>query len=166
MLNCILYELAHHPEYQEKIFSEVKGQEGSLLEIAKRSPAVNQLFAESMRLFSPISIIQRIAARDPVCTAENEAHEEIYRKTIPKGTTLVYNPALAGESLYPDFELSRPELSPDHLSWLPFGYGKHACPGQSFARAEILGFVTALVQKYKILPITTEKPILEEATTK
>lgn len=45
-------------------------------------------------------------------------------------------------------------IKDDHF--MPFGYGKRSCPGESMAMLEIFLYTVTLVQKYKILPINDE----------
>ena len=55
-------------------------------------------------------------------------------------------------------------IPPIRNSLAPLWGWKHACPGRWLAKAEIIGFVASLVQKYKITTSKTEKPKLQFGT--
>lgn len=154
LLSSLLWQLGRDPEYQEEIFRELSCDENSLIQKAKASPAINQLFAESIRLFTPVPNVTRDTARDLVCVVEDKQGNELFRTNIPKGTQIHFNPHNAGKSFYQEnsekFDPKRLGSSKNNFSWLPFGDGTHTCPGRWLARADITILVALLVQKYKI----------------
>lgn len=155
LLSYLLWQLGNHPEYQEKILEEFN--------TSGESTSLKEFFAESIRLFTPIFLIDRTAAHDLVCTVKDEEGEVVYKQTIPKETTIAYSPAAAGRN---PFEYADPNTfnpknvaaNPEALPWLPFGHGFHTCPGQALAKAEIFTLVTTLLEQYKIKSLSKEEP--------
>ena len=172
LLTMLLWQLAKDEKSQEEIFQEIGGKEGPLLDIGAKSPTINRFFTESIRLFPPVSTLSRETGKTLVCTATDSKGEEVYRRTIPKGTTIVYGLRNAAKSFYSEeeeessnFNPRRDEPSPDHLPWLPFGDGQHACPGQWLAKTEITALIAHLVQNYTISAITKNPPRIYSRTT-
>lgn len=161
----LLWQLGRDPKYQEEICQELAKSKGSLLEKARESETITQLFNESLRLYTPINIITRTAAKDLVCIGTDKQDNEVYRKEMPKGADIQYYPSDAGKFLFEEdsasFDPKQHGPSNSTLSWLPFGDGKHACPGRWLARAEVSALVASLVQNYKITSLTEEKPTLK-----
>ena len=126
---------------------------------------MKSFFAEAIRLFTPEYVISRETATDLVCTVK-AGEEALFREEIPKGTTIMYMPTVAGRDpfLYeePDtFKPDRFKVPPETLPWLPFGAGPNMCPGQWLAKAEIGTFVSAFVDRYEISPLSEEEPRLK-----
>lgn len=150
LLTYLLWQLGRHPEYQAQIL------QGDPLTVEK-------VFTESIRLFPSAYIIGRQAATDLICTVQDKEGREIFQDRIGKGENLLCAPTFAGRdpSLYKNpnmFDPSRFKAIPKTLPWMPFSDGKHSCPGQWLAKAEILALVTSLVQKYEISSLRKEEP--------
>ncbi|MGE5196281.1 MAG: cytochrome P450, partial [Anaerolineae bacterium] len=110
---------------------------------------------ESIRLFTPAYVIGRQPASDLLCVVKNKQGEEVFREKIAQKEGILSMPTFAGRdpTQYekPDeFNPHRFKDLPKTLPWLPFADGKHSCPGQWLAKAEVLALITALVQKYEI----------------
>ncbi|CAI6028722.1 unnamed protein product [Clonostachys chloroleuca] len=69
--------------------------------------------------------------------------------------TFIADRFLAGKAGGIDMERKR------RVSYLPFGGGKHLCPGRNFAFAEILGFMSALVLGFEVVGLNSSNVRME-----
>lgn len=163
LLAYLLWQLGRHPEYQEEIYQEMQGKEGTLFEIANSLSTVEKFFAEGIRLFTPVYVIGRFPVHDSMCIVKDKAGKIVFQERISKKGGIGNCPSLAGRD---PKEFENPDLFDPHrfktpiksLSWLPFGDGKHSCPGQWLSKAEVALLITKLVQQFKIESFPEKEP--------
>ncbi len=149
-LAWITYLLTKHPETIKKIRKElqdcIENKNPTFSDLPKLK-YLRQVIEESMRLYPPAWITDRVAIAD----------DEIDGYKIPKGKLVV--PYIYGvhrsekfwekpSAFIPErFEAARKkEQTP--FAYLPFGGGPRFCIGQSFAMMEMQLIVAAFVQRY------------------
>lgn len=63
----ILYELASHPEYEERLYNEIKSvvEKNELtMESINEMTFLDAVLEETLRLYPPLPVVDRIALRD------------------------------------------------------------------------------------------------------
>lgn len=113
-------------------------------------------------MYTPAYVIGRQPAHDLICTVRNKQGDVVLREKIAKKVGILCAPTFAGRDPHhydkPDeFNPHRFENQPKTLSWLPFGDGKHVCPGQWLAKAEVVVLIALLIQKYEIKSFPEKK---------
>lgn len=148
-LTSMTYELAKHPEWQERLRQESRALGKPYLDFAdqQRLPALDRVLRETLRLYPPLPVIPRVATRD--------FDFQGYR--IPAGTMVVIAPIHTHhmEEWWDDpyrFDPERfsPERAEDQRhshSWIPFGGGPHFCLGRRFAILQVSALMHQLVQR-------------------
>ncbi|KAI6042748.1 cytochrome P450 [Pisolithus marmoratus] len=158
-----LYNLAAYPQYVGPLREEVDaviGQHGWTKEAMALMPKVDSFLAETLRLDGVITAsVQRKAMKDLTLSDGT---------FIPKGTHLsVLTSAIHHDSaLYEDpdifdpFRFSRLRNDEDESDrhqmvavtqdFLPFGYGKHACPGRFLAANELKIMLAHILTSYDV----------------
>ncbi|XP_005102455.1 cytochrome P450 4F22 [Aplysia californica] len=154
-ISWALYSIAEHAAVQRKIQEELderfKGRDCSdvLWEDLSELPYLTKVIKESMRLHTPVPLIQRNLTKDTV--VDNEV--------IPEGTTVsvvVYNchhnPSVWEDSMKFDPERFSPEnvQGRDSYAFIPFSAGPRNCIGQNFAMDEIKIILARLLSKFSI----------------
>ncbi|XP_066127002.1 cytochrome P450 4F2-like [Saccopteryx bilineata] len=157
-LSWILYNLAKHPEYQERCRQEViqllgdrEPKEIEWDDLAQL-PFLTMCIKESLRLHPPVTSISRCCTQDIMLPDG---------RVIPKGVTCLIN--IFGmhhnPSVWPDPEVYDPfrfdsenikKRSP--LAFIPFSAGPRNCIGQTFAMAEMKVVMALTLLRYRILP--------------
>ncbi|XP_073076317.1 cytochrome P450 4F2-like isoform X1 [Manis javanica] len=157
-LSWILYNLAKHPEYQERCRQEVQEllRDREPKEMAwddlAQLPFLTMCIKESLRLHPPVVAISRSCTQDLVLPDG---------RVIPKGVICLisifgihHNP-----SVWPDPEVYDPlrfepenikERSP--LAYIPFSVGPRNCIGQTFAMAEMKVVLALTLLRFRVLP--------------
>ncbi|XP_038934453.1 cytochrome P450 4F5 isoform X3 [Rattus norvegicus] len=157
-LSWILYNLARHPEYQERCRQEVwellRDREPEEIEWddLAQLPFLTMCIKESLRLHPPAIDLLRRCTQDIVLPDG---------RVIPKGNICVisifgihHNP-----SVWPDPEVfdpfrfdseNRQKRSP--LSFIPFSAGPRNCIGQTFAMNEMKVVVALTLLRFRVLP--------------
>lgn len=147
-LSWTLYLLATHPEALRKLRVATVG-----LSVADsvKNEYLNAVINESMRLYPPAWISDRIAVND-----------DAYRQyTFPKNTIIILfyyglhrdpkyweNPT----SFRPERFLRDKDDREKPRAYYPFGAGPRLCIGNNFAMAEMTIFLRAMVQTFDLLP--------------
>lgn len=158
--------LAKHPEWQEKIYEEikeVKKETDNLMTSIMASKVCQQVIEESMRLYPPAYFIDRV----------NKTDDSFNGLDFKAGSNLLFSvyeihrhPKLweKPEQFMPERfdEGSRPFSS----QYFPFGAGPRKCIGNNFAMFEMIIAVTEIVSKYKIHPEFEEIDITPLITLK
>ncbi|XP_075656415.1 abscisic acid 8'-hydroxylase 4-like [Castanea sativa] len=110
----------------------------------RNMPITNRVIMESLRMASIISFTFREAVTDV----------EYNGYLIPKGWKVLplfrnihHNPNFFTEPQ--TFNTSRFEVGPKHNTFMPFGIGVHACPGNEVAKLEMLILIHHLVNKFR-----------------
>ncbi|XP_021518139.2 cytochrome P450 4F6 isoform X2 [Meriones unguiculatus] len=157
-LSWILYNLARHPEYQERCRQEVRellrDREPEEIEWddLARLPFLTMCIKESLRLHPPVSIISRR------CTHDVELPDG---RVIPKGTVCVVSifGAHHNPSVWPDPEVYDPfRFDPENsqkrspLAFIPFSAGSRNCIGQTFAMSEMKVGLALTLLRFRVLP--------------
>ncbi|XP_054823212.1 abscisic acid 8'-hydroxylase CYP707A2-like [Prosopis cineraria] len=134
-------------EEQESILEnkEENGEEKGLTwEDTKKMPITSRVIQETLRVASILSFTFREAVQD----VEYEGY------LIPKGWKVL--PLFRNIHHSPDnfkepekFDPSRFEVAPKPNTFMPFGNGTHACPGNELAKLEMLVLVHHLTTKYR-----------------
>jgi cytochrome P450 len=153
-LSWTLYLLAHHPEELKKLRQSI---EGLSLEDSVRHPELAAVINESMRLFPPAWVSDRVALED----------DKFKEYSFPKGTIIVlfYYGLHRNERYWTDASLFKPERfgssagshgskPGNSTAFYPFGGGPRLCIGNNFALAEMAIFLQAFVHQFEMQPTT------------
>ncbi|OVA18363.1 Cytochrome P450 [Macleaya cordata] len=142
----ILQAVTEEQELIKKCCSKDKCDEEKFLTWAdtKKMPVTTRVIQETLRVASILSFTFREAVED----VEYEGY------LIPKGWKVL--PLFRNIHHSPDnfpepekFDPSRFEVSPKPNTFMPFGSGTHACPGNELAKLEILVLLHHLTTKYR-----------------
>ncbi|MGB3771170.1 MAG: cytochrome P450 [Rhodococcus sp. (in: high G+C Gram-positive bacteria)] len=166
-LAWMFYLLGHHPDAREQLDAELdrvlKGQLPGV-DDADRLPWLTACFNEAMRLYPPVWHIPRTALHDDVIAGH----------FVPAGSRIMVSvwsthrdPTVYERptEFLPDRWMNGAARDRPRFSYLPFGGGRRACIGQSFANlnAVLLGAVVA--QRYHFDTDPTVKVSLEPTIT-
>ncbi|XP_040846118.1 cytochrome P450 4F2-like [Ochotona curzoniae] len=161
-LSWILYNLAKHPEYQERCRKEVrelvkdrKPEEIEWDDLAQL-PYMTMCIKESLRLHPPVTVISRRCTQDvPLPDG----------RVIPKGIICLisifgthHNPTVWPDPEVYDPSRFEPEKVKDRspLAFIPFSAGPRNCIGQAFAMAEMKVVLALTLLRFRILPDSAE----------
>ncbi|XP_039723625.1 cytochrome P450 4F2 isoform X1 [Pteropus medius] len=161
-LSWVLYNLAKHPEYQERCRREVqellKDREPKEMEWddLAQLPFLTMCIKESLRLHPPVTIVSRRCTQDiPLPDG----------RVIPKGVACVINifGTHHNPSVWPDPEVYDPfRFDPENikkrspLAFIPFSAGPRNCIGQTFAMNEMKVVLALTLLRFRILPDDAE----------
>lgn len=143
-----LYLLAHHPDEYRKIKDNTVGLG---LRESVTSESLNAVIQESMRLYPPAWISDRISLQ-----------EDKFKSYIFPANTIVVlfyfgmhrNPKYWAnpEKFTPDRFLKENMEKTKQRAYYPFGLGPRLCIGNNFAMAEMTIFLQAFVQRFTVAP--------------
>ncbi|WCJ17622.1 cytochrome P450 family 707 subfamily A polypeptide 1 [Euphorbia peplus] len=110
----------------------------------KKMPITSRVIQETLRVASILSFTFREAVED----VEYEGY------LIPKGWKVLplFRNIHHSPEIFPDpekFDPSRFEVAPKPNTFMPFGNGTHACPGNELAKLEMLVMLHHLTTKYR-----------------
>ncbi len=158
-LSWTLYLLANHPDEQKRTYASTYHM--GVTE-AVTNDVLNAVIKESMRLYPPAWISDRVALQD-------DAYKDF---TFPADTILILfyyglhrdpkhweDPA----AFKPDRFLNTKADKDKTKAYYPFGAGPRLCIGNNFAMAEMTLFVQAVVKRFLFLPNAREpkmKPLV------
>ncbi len=137
LLAWVFALLGQHPEVHQRLVQEVNTRE--------KSPLLDQVIKEALRLYPPIHIGNRRIA---------EALE-FSEGTVPAGERLFYSIYLThhDEAIWENAEKFQPERfahgrKTPPFSYVPFGGGPRACIGAAFGQAEARLVIAYLLKHY------------------
>jgi len=166
LLSWMLYSVSRQPEILSKAQAEVVSVMGSSPhDLARLNELryLDQVMNETLRLYPPIHLGSRIAARDLEFTGH----------PIPAGTRVLYSIYLAhrDERYWQNPAAFMPErFSPEEIrqrppyTFLPFGGGSRNCIGTAFAQVEIKVVLARILQRFD-LAFTNHKVRLHMGAT-
>jgi cytochrome P450 len=146
--------LALNPDARARLDEELRAVLAGRPPTAADLPALRYTEAvglESMRLYPPIAVIGREAARD--C--------EVAGRPLPKGTVVALCEWVVHRDgrYFEDPEAFRPQRWLDGLAkrlpryaYFPFGGGPRLCIGQSFAMMELTLLLATIAQRFRFSP--------------
>ncbi|CAN6199955.1 unnamed protein product [Urochloa humidicola] len=155
LLTWASFLLSTHPEWQDKLREEVRRECGDNEEpsgdMLNKLKLVNMFLLETLRLYGPVTVIQRKAGSDL----------ELGGVRVPEGAILTIPIATihrdkelwgedAGEFRPERFEngVTRAAKHPNAL--LSFSSGPRSCIGQNFAMIEAKAVVAMMLQKFSL----------------
>lgn len=151
--------LARHPEVVQRArqeLQEVLGDRTPAFEDLPRLPYISQIIDESMRMYPPAWITDRIALEDDECKGIS----------IPKGIVVVtyFYGTHHSPLLWEDPERFDPDrFSPENAkrqkpyAYLPFGGGPRLCIGNNFAIMEMQLTLATMLRRYDFESIPDQK---------
>jgi cytochrome P450 len=155
-----LYLLSQYPEVRIKLQDEMGsllGVREPMLEDLTKSPYLDWVLNESMRLYPPAWLQMRFVAKET----------ELDGYTLPVGTLLILSQWVIHRrpDLWQDADMFRPErwdpansqqLPPG--AYFPFGGGPRTCIGMPLAQMEARLILTSILQHYTPQPPTGYTP--------
>ncbi|GAC1628958.1 MAG: cytochrome P450 [Nevskia sp.] len=151
-ITTIVYALARHPEWQERLRGDALalGKPAPDFEDLDRLVTTDWVLREALRLYPPLTVILRRAVRD--C--------EIDGFRIPANTAVnvfpIHTQRLARwwsdpEAFDPErFAPARAEHRRHPFAWVPFGGGAHSCLGLHFAELQVKAILQPLLTSCRI----------------
>lgn len=137
LLAWVFALLGQHPEVHQRLVQEV--------DTLEKSPLLDQVIKEALRLYPPIHIGNRRIAEDL----------EFSEGTVPAGERLFYSIYLThhDEAIWENAEKFQPERfahgrKTPPFSYVPFGGGPRACIGAAFGQAEARLVIAYLLKHY------------------
>lgn len=161
-LCSVLYRLARHPEWQERVRAECRALGHDALEHAdlERTPVMGMVMREALRLMPPVPGIPRRTVRDA----------EFMGYRVPKDSFVMIDPQFT--HLMDEWWTRPTEWDPERFSdarqehrrhpfqFVPFGGGAHTCIGMHFAEMQVKAILLQLVQRWRwSVPHGYEMPV-------
>lgn len=157
-ITTLVYALAKHPEWQDRLRLEAQKVSQAMNEGARTLPTLDDLelmadvelaFKEALRLYQPLPTISRRALVDI----------EIHGIKIPANTQVSVFPIQVHRSAEwwtnPDqfdperFSSARAEHRRHPYAWAPFGGGAHMCLGLHFAEMQVKAVLLPLLRHWQ-----------------
>lgn len=150
-LTTMLYLLAKHPEWQERlrIRSLELGKQMLDFDDLDKLEELNWVMREALRLTPPLTSMPRY------CTRDTEFQGFLIREGTMVGIYPIhvhYMPSLWTEPERFDPERFGPARQEDKrhaFAWTPFGGGAHMCIGQHFATLQVKAIMHQLLLRYR-----------------
>jgi cytochrome P450 len=152
LLAWTLYLLGRHPEALARLQAEIDtvlGDRAPGYQELKQLHYLEQVIKESLRLYPPIHLGQRIAAADLIF---QDYH-------IPAGTRVIYSIYLThrDQNYWPEparfdperFSLEKNQRQTPH-TYIPFGGGVRNCIGAGFGLVEAKVVLARLIQQFEL----------------
>ena len=155
-----LYLVADDDELQARLAKEwVDFLDQPSLSGLSRMPAARDVFRETLRLYPPV----------PMMVRETRRSEVFRKRDLPRRTQVVLSPwHLHRHEIYwdrPDeFDPGRWSEKPKRDHYLPFSAGPRVCPGASFAMAEGVVLLSAIVAQHRITRVNLPVPVAHLTT--
>ncbi|SDD91156.1 cytochrome P450 [Streptomyces prasinopilosus] len=148
VLSWALYELARHPDVEDRVLGEldeVLGRRAVTFEDLPRLPFLGRVVTETLRLHHTGWLVTRRTVTET----------RLGPWTLPPGTELAYcQHALHRDpELFPDPSAFLPDRWLDGgppPGFLPFGAGKHKCIGDRFALTELLTALATILRRVRL----------------
>jgi cytochrome P450 len=151
-LALTLYELAYRPDLQAQIARESEhDQAGECLEHALK---------ESLRLYPSVHLVARTALEDVnlgsyLIKRGEEVVLPLY--VMQRSPKLFARP----DDFWPERWASDEARSLNRYAYLPFSTGPRVCIGQALAQAELRGIITAILARFRLVPLAPRAPRLD-----
>uniref|UniRef100_A0A8B9TJ40 Cytochrome P450 family 4 subfamily F member 8 n=1 Tax=Anas platyrhynchos TaxID=8839 RepID=A0A8B9TJ40_ANAPL len=148
-LAWLLYNLAHHPQYQERCRQEarelLKGRDVAEIEWddLSRLPFTTMCIKESLRLHPPVTAVSRRSTAGRAVGLRGVPITSVPTACQRPSSPQVYNPL----RFSPENSQGR---SP--LAFIPFSAGPRNCIGQSFAMAELRVVAALTLARFAVRP--------------
>jgi cytochrome P450 len=168
-LTSMTYELARHPEWQERVREEslALGTDALGFDDLDKLEALGWAMKETIRRYPPLPVIPRVATE----SFEWGGYE------IPKGVMVVVSPIHTHhmEEWWPDpyrwdperFTPARAEDERHTHSWVPFGGGAHLCIGLRFAEVQVKAIMHQMVRRWRwSVPADYRMPVQQAPISK
>lgn len=152
LLTWAFFLLSKYPEVEAKLHHELEavlnGRTPTLEDI-KNLPYTDMVLKEALRLYSPVSMTIRDAARDT----------EIDGYPIPKGTIVAILPYVTHRlsnlwehpmAFYPEHFTPEAEAARQRYAYYPFGAGPRICIGIHFAQMEAILVLAEIAQRFRV----------------
>ena len=168
-LTSMVYLLAKHPEWQQKLRAEVHSLGGGALtheSLAKMSHT-DWVIKETLRLYPPLSTLPKFSNR----AFEHNGYlipSDVLVITYPIHTHYMEeywdNPTMFDPER---FSPGRAEHKRHNYSWVPFSGGAHMCIGLHFADMQIKLVIAELLRNYRIsVPANYRMPVQQSPISK
>ncbi|MBY0274613.1 cytochrome P450 [Candidatus Binatia bacterium] len=150
-LTSMTYELARHPEWQERLRDESRalGKTAIDFDDLEKLPALGWVMKETLRRYPPLPVIPRIAT--------NDFEWGGYR--VKAGAMVVASPIHTHHmpEWWPEpqrfdperFTPARAEDERHTHSWVPFGGGAHLCIGYRFAEVQVKSILHQMLLRHR-----------------
>ncbi|KAF5287034.1 hypothetical protein FQA39_LY16148 [Lamprigera yunnana] len=148
-----LYNIAKHPEVQDKIVEEVnetlKQHSSITVESLNDMKYLEQCIKESLRLYPSVPLISKKLSEDV----------KLDNYVLPAGADVFISPMLTQrlKDHYPNPEVFDPErFKPENIknrnpySFIPFSAGPRNCIGYKFAYLEMKTIISTILRRYKL----------------
>ncbi|XP_032242138.1 1,25-dihydroxyvitamin D(3) 24-hydroxylase, mitochondrial [Nematostella vectensis] len=152
-LQWLLYNIARHPEVQERLHDEITFVTDGCGSLSAKSlgriPYTRACLKESMRFNPPAPAHLRRLKEDTVLNGFHVSKGTIVQMSVYSNAfddKLFKNPTEFKPERW--FRDTGDKINP--VSFNPFGTGKRSCLGKQVAEMEIFAFVCKLMQKFKL----------------
>ena len=167
-LSFLIYELARHPEWTERLAAEIDAvcgeREPSAEELFSGLPLLTRAIDETLRLYPPAWFGPRRSVRD----------FEFAGVRAPAGIPVAYSSWVTHRlpDVFEDPDEFRPErFEPERRArwprgaYVPFGMGPRVCIGKRFGYTEVHAIAAALIRRFSFeLPIGWEVDVQQAPT--
>lgn len=149
--SMLVYELARHPEWQDRLRAEsvALGKPSLDYDDLDRLPSLDLAFKEALRIYSPVAQQVRETLRDT----------DILGYYLPKGTLVLSGTyaIMRTDEYWHDADVFDPDRFADHrredkshrFAWAPFGGGAHKCIGLYFGAMTVKALVHQMLLSYR-----------------
>ncbi len=150
-LTSLTYELARHPDWQERVRDESRnlGNEEPAFDELGRLESLTLAMNETLRRYPPLPVIPRVATSD----------FDFGGYRIPANSMVIVSPIHTHHMAehWPDpfrwdperFAPGRAEHERHTHVWIPFGGGPHMCLGRRFAETQVRLVMHQLLLRYR-----------------
>ncbi|XP_066904869.1 probable cytochrome P450 6a14 [Halyomorpha halys] len=160
-LHFLIYQLAHHPEIQERARQEVLSIKEKHAQFSydalKHMTFLDNCISETLRMYPPIVMLNRECTKD-FSFSDGTSIKKGEQIVIPI-YSIQRDPKYFPEPM--KYNPDRFTSDPQRGAYLPFGDGPRICIGKRFALVEIKIVMARLLERYSFEPSSLNKEPVE-----